>query len=225
MNSEPGRRAAVSWSGGKDSCLAAYRALKAGYRLETLMNMVSGEAGQCCFHCVDGGLIRLQGERMGIPVVQRGMSDDMARYEEEFKAALRGLDGIETMVFGDIFLDEHKDWVERVCKSAGVRAIEPLWHGDTAKLGAEFIDLGFKALVVTCQAEKLGKEFAGRIYDHQMMKECVDRGVCPCGENGEFHTVVIDGPTFSRPIEILRTEVTLRDGFWKHWHCDVKEFR
>lgn len=219
------KRTAVSWSGGKDSCLAAYRAVKAGYDIRWLLNMVSGDDGQCCFHCVDGGLIRLQGELMGIPVVQKGMSKDMGRYRDEFQAALKRLDGLETMVFGDIFLDEHKDWVEKTCGDVGIEAVEPIWNEDVVALGEEFIDLGFKALVVTCQAEKLGCEFVGRIYDREMMHEVKKMGVCPCGENGEFHTLVIDGPTFKRPIEILEKEISLREGFWKYWHCEIKEYR
>jgi uncharacterized protein (TIGR00290 family) len=128
------------------------------------------------------------------------------------------------MVFGDIYLDAHKVWVERVCSEIGIRAVEPLWNRKTTELLDEFIGLGFRTVVVSCQAEKLGKEFLGREVDRKFIREMEERNICPCGENGEFHTLVIDGPIFKKPIEILETGTVLKDGFWKHWFLDIKKY-
>jgi diphthine-ammonia ligase len=216
---------AVSWSGGKDSCLALYKAMKSGYRVDRLLNFISRESNRCCFHGIPHGLMRLQAQALGIPLVTHPMPDDMQKYEEEFKRAISGLNGISGMVFGDIYLDEHKEWVERVCGSMGISCIEPLWNQPTIELIKEFIELGFKAVVVSCKADLFGPEFAGRVVDDTMLAELCDRDICPCGENGEFHTLVIDGPLFKAAIELTTTETILVDGFWKHWFLDIKEYR
>jgi diphthine-ammonia ligase len=147
---------AVSWSGGKDSCLALYRAMKSGYRVNRLLNFISRDSLRCCFHGIPLELMKMQAEALGIPLVTHPMPDDMHEYEQEFKRALSRLSGISGMVFGDIYLDEHKAWVERVCGSMGISCIEPLWNQPTAALMEEFIELGFKAVVVSAKADLFG---------------------------------------------------------------------
>lgn len=221
MNGIP---AIASWSGGKDSCLALYNSLRRGYDVKYLVNFISREYKRCCFHGIASDLIKLQASSIGIPLKQHEVTADMAEYENEFKTAVKGIEGAEAMVFGDIYLDEHKVWVERVCSEIGIRAVEPLWNRKTTELLDEFIGLGFRTVVVSCQAEKLGKEFLGREVDRKFIREMEERNICPCGENGEFHTLVIDGPIFKRPIEILETGTVLKDGFWKHWFLDIKKY-
>jgi diphthine-ammonia ligase len=216
---------AVSWSGGKDSCLALYKAMESGHQADRLLNFISRDSQRCCFHGVPLDLMKMQAEALGIPLVTHPMPDDMQKYEEEFKRAVSGLNGISGMVFGDIYLDEHKEWVERVCGSAGVSCIEPLWNQPAIALMKEFIELGFRAIVVSCKADLFGPEFAGRAVDDAMLAELCDRDICPCGENGEFHTLVVDGPLFKAAIELTATETILVDGFWKHWFLDIKEYR
>lgn len=216
-----------SWSGGKDSSLALYKLIEGGYKVKYLLNFISEESGRCCFHGIDGGLLRLQAESLGIPLIQKALSNDMKKYEEGFKEAVSEIKpkGVSAMVFGDIYLDEHKHWVERVCKDIGIIPLEPLWNIPAPRLAEEFIDLGFKALVVSCKADLLGEDFVGEYFDRNMLKEFKKKDICPCGENGEFHTLVTDGPIFKKRIEILESKPLLKDGFWKHWSLDIRKFK
>lgn len=215
-----------SWSGGKDSCLACFRAMRQGYQVKYLLNFISRESKRGCFHGIESQLIQLQADLIGIPLAQKETTADMQKYEEEFKEAVLGLkaQGIERMIFGDIFLLEHVNWVERVCREIGISAVEPLWNNNPEDIVKEFIDSGFKAVIVSAQAEKLGREFIGRYIDKELISEFKKRGVCPCGENGEFHTLVVDGPIFKRKIKILESEPVLKEGFWKHWFLDIKKY-
>ena len=215
-----------SWSGGKDSCLACYKAIQQGYKIKYLLNFISREFKRCCFHGIEAGLIKLQSELIGIPLSQHEVSANMKEYEKEFKVAVGKLKGkdIGTMVFGDIYLDEHKDWVERVCSDINIKPIEPLWNNPPSDILQEFIDLGFKAVVVSCQADKFEKDFVGKEVDKNLLKELKSRNICPCGENGEFHTLVVDGPIFKRGIEILESGPVLKEGFWKYWFLDIKKY-
>jgi uncharacterized protein (TIGR00290 family) len=129
------------------------------------------------------------------------------------------------MVFGDVYLEEHRNWVERVCKDLEIVPIEPLWNNPPLKIVEEFIDLGFKAIVVSCKADIFGKDFIGRYLDKDLLQELKMRNICPCGENGEFHTFVIDGPIFKKRIEILESEPVLKEGFWRHWFLDIKTYK
>ncbi len=128
------------------------------------------------------------------------------------------------MVFGDIYLDEHRSWVNRVCKELGIEPIEPLWNVPAEEVVREFIDAGFKAIVVSGKADLFGQEFMGRVVDYDLVNELKSRKICPCGENGEFHTLVIDGPIFKKRIEITRSQPVLKEGFWKHWFLDIQDW-
>ena len=216
---------ASSWSGGKDSCLACYKAIKQGYNVKYLLNFISKEFKRCCFHGIEAKLIQLQAKLIGIPLIQKEVTADMQEYEKEFKVAVSGLKDIKAMIFGDIYLEEHLNWVKRVCQNIGISAIEPLWNSLPSDLAEEFINLGFKAVVVSCQADKFGKDFVGREVDKELLDELKSRNICPCGENGEFHTLVVDGPIFERRIEILESEPVFKEGFWKYWFLDIKKYR
>lgn len=220
-------RSIASWSGGKDSCLAAYRAMQQGYKIESLLNFISRESKRGCFHGIESKLLRLQAERIGIPLSQHEVSPDMQKYEAEFKEAVNGFisRGTQAMVFGDIYLLEHENWVKRVCDELKITPVEPLWNDAPEKIIEEFLRLGFKAIIVSCKADVMGKEFIGRSIDHDLIPELKARGVCPCGENGEFHTLVVDGPLFKKPIEILESGAVLKEGFWTHWFLDIKKYR
>ncbi len=216
--------AIASWSGGKDSCLACYKAMNDGYGINFLLNFISKEYKRCCFHGIEAELIKLQAQLTGIPLIQKEVTADMKEYEKEFKAAVSGIKGAQAMVFGDIYLDEHKDWVERVCREINIAPVEPLWASAAEAVLTEFIELGFKAVVVSCQADKFGPDFIGRQLDKDLLAELKAKGICPCGENGEFHTFVVDGPIFKRGIKILEAEPVLKEGFWKYWFLDIKRF-
>ncbi|HTY45019.1 MAG TPA: diphthine--ammonia ligase [Patescibacteria group bacterium] len=215
-----------SWSGGKDSCLACYKARQQGYDVKYLLNFISRESRRGCFHGLEGRLLKFQADLIGIPLVQKEVSSDMEKYEEEFKAAVtefRGR-GIGTMVFGDIYLAEHESWIERVCGDLKIHALEPLWNNLPEKIIDEFVSLGFKAVIVSCKADIMGKEFLGRTVDRDLVRELKQRGICPCGEKGEFHTLVVDGPIFRKPIEIIEAEAVIKESFWKHWFLDIKRY-
>ncbi|MBN1384354.1 MAG: diphthine--ammonia ligase [Elusimicrobia bacterium] len=216
-----------SWSGGKDSSFACYKAIRSGYKIRCLLNFISREHKRCCFHGIEAELLKLQAEAIGVPLVQKEVSPDMQKYEEEFKEAVLSLkkeENIEKMVFGDIYLLDQINWVERVCKDLKIVPIEPLWNIHPLKIMEEFIELGFKAIIVSCKDDVLGKDFIGRYLDKGIVKEFKSRNICPCGENGEFHTLVVDGPIFKRKINILKSEPVFKDGFWKHWFLDIKEY-
>jgi diphthine-ammonia ligase len=216
---------AASWSGGKDSVYACYRATKCNHEVEYLLNFISKAYQRCCFHGIEAGLMSAQARCVGIPMVQKEMSDDMEQYEIEFKEAANGLKakGIAGMVFGDIYLDEHKQWVERVCGDIGMNAVEPLWKESTDKIVDEFIREGFTAVIVSCKKE-LGGDLIGRELDAGVMAELKKRGSCVCGENGEYHTFVVDGPMFNKRVNITKSAPLLRERFWPHWFLDIKEY-
>ena len=216
-----------SGSGGKDSCLALYKALQSGIQIKSLVNFISKQHKRVSFHGTEASLIRLQAECIGLPIYQKENSPDMKLYEKEFKEAVSSLKGkdVEGMVFGDIYLDEHRDWVERVCGDLGLKAIEPLWNRPTTEIIREFISAGFKSYVVAGQADKFGPDFMGRLVDEDFLAEMQERGICPCGENGEFHTLVCDGPLFEKRIEITEAEPVLKDGFCKMWFWDTRRYR
>jgi len=220
------RKVISSWSGGKESCLACYRAINHGYKVEYLLNFISKEYKRCCFHGIEARLIKLQSKLIGIPLVQREVGSNMEEYEKEFKEAVFDLknNGIEGMVFGDVYLEEHKNWIERVCKDLGIQPIEPLWKIPPEKVIEEFINLGFKAIIVSCKADLFEEEFVGRYVDQNLLDELKERRICPCGENGEFHTFVVDGPIFQKRIEITKSQSVLRQTFWKHWFLDILEW-
>ncbi|MCX5696120.1 MAG: diphthine--ammonia ligase [Candidatus Omnitrophica bacterium] len=220
------QKAISSWSGGKDSCLAYYRAIKQGFDVKLLLNFISRESKRGCFHGIEGRLLKFQADLIGVPLTQKEVSPDMQKYEEEFKAAvteLRGKD-IGSMVFGDIYLLEHESWIERVCGDLNINAIEPLWNNDPESIVDEFIKAGFKAIIVSCKADIMGKEFLGRYIDKELVEELKKKGICPCGEKGEFHTLVVDGPIFRKPIKILKAEPIIKESFWKHWFLDIQEY-
>jgi uncharacterized protein (TIGR00290 family) len=215
-----------SWSGGKDSCLAYYRAIQQGYQVKYLLNFISRESKRGCFHGLEGRLLNFQAELIGVPLVQEEVSPDMQKYEAEFKAAVNRLiaRGINAMVFGDIYLLEHQNWVERVCNELKIKAVEPLWNDSPRKIIEEFLSAGFKAIIVSCKADIMGKEYIGRFIDTDLISELEIKNICPCGEKGEFHTLVVDGPIFRKPIKIVKSEPIIKEGFWKHWFLDIKEY-
>jgi len=159
-------------------------------------------------------MIQLQSQAIGIPVLQKETTPD--GYEVEFKAAVRSLltNDVKGMVFGDIYLDEHKEWVERVCGELGIEAVEPLWGESTESVLTGFIDAGFEAIIVAAKAELIDEEWVGRGVDVDFMNYLKSKNIDLCGENGEYHTLVVDGPLFKRKIEITESRTIKREGYW-----------
>jgi len=221
-------RVVASWSGGKDSCFACYRAMLDGFEVSYLLNFVSKE-GRCMSHGLDPKLMVAQSQAVGIPIFQREVTWDT--YEEEFKVALTELKqtGIEGAVFGDIDLLEHKEWVTRVCNEVGITPIEPLWGLDPKRIISDFVNEGFEAIVINAKTNLFGKEWLGRKINRSFLKDLFElrkkRDFHICGEFGEYHTLVIDGPIFKRRIKILDSKKVLREGYWKHWLLDVSRYK
>jgi len=210
-----------SWSGGKDSCFACYQAIGEGYNVSHLLNFISKEYQRVSFHGTEAKLIQLQAEAIGIPLLQKETTWN--GYEQEFKDAVKSLipDGVTGMVFGDIYLQEHKDWVERVCRELGIEAIEPLWGQDPERVLLEFIDAGFEAVIVSAKSDLFDDKWIGQKVDREFLSRLKDNNIDLCGENGEYHTFVTDGPMFNKRIEITKSQPITRDD---HWFLDTLEY-
>lgn len=204
------------WSGGKDSCLACYKAKLEGYKISYLVNFTNSEGNNSISHGLPAQVIRKQASLTGIPFLQKAMP--LVNYKEEFiklVLELKKKDGIEGIVFGDIHLQEHKDWIEQVCIELKVKPVMPLWGCNTSELANEFIKNNFKAVIVATRLDILGQEWLGRKVDNNLLKELENKGnIDPCGEKGEFHTFVYDGPMFKMPIEFRAGGRIFRDNHW-----------
>ena len=213
----------ASWSGGKDSSLSCYKAICEGYDVCYLLNTISEEYRRVRFHGMEETLIRMQAQAVGIPLLQKATTAD--GYEEEFKDAIRDViaEGLGGVVFGDIHLPNGREWAEKICRDLGVQAIEPLWGCSPEEILSEFIESGFEATVVCTQGDLLGEEWVGRRVDKAFLKDILEcKDVDPCGENGEYHTLVTNGPLFKKRVEIVESEKVLRSGYW---FLDIREYR
>ena len=202
--SDSGARAAISWSGGKDSCLALLRAAEDGLPADTLVTMMD-PGGPSKSHALPAALFLAQAEAMSrrwLPV-----EAGLAQYAGVFDAALHELrdTGHTHMIFGDIDLQAHRDWLEPACRKAGLEAVFPLWRLPRESVAQEVIARGILARVVCVDSGLLDAGFCGAEYDDAFLAR-LPAGVCPCGENGEFHTFVWDSPSFDRPLRLTAGE-------------------
>jgi diphthine-ammonia ligase len=191
--------ALCSFSGGKDSCLALWRAQQQGLDVRTLLVMFDEGGERSRSHAIPLALIERQARALRLELLVRNAS--WSSYEPVFTDALQALraSGHEIAIFGDIDLEPHREWEEKVCARAGIRPVLPLWRGDRAALAREVIEAGFRAVVVCTDSRYLADEFCGRQYDADFLRD-LPPSVDACGENGEFHTFVYDGPNFSAPV-------------------------
>ena len=212
----------ISWSGGKDSCLACYRAATGGLTVSCLANMITEDGKRSWTHGQSAELLKVQSRAIGIPMVQQRTTGE--NYETEFKNMLHAFkqEGVEGGVFGDIDFEEHRQWIDGVCQAADITPHLPLWGESQDKVMREFIDAGFEAVVVATRADLLDKEWLGRKIDLDFIERLAElgetKGITPCGEAGEYHTLVIDGPLFRQRVEILETNKVLRD---EHWFLEI----
>lgn len=198
--------ALVSWSGGKDSCLAMWRARQAGMDVRRLITALDESGASSRSHGIPPELLRAQAGALGVEL--RFCQTSWQTYEEKFIAVLRAAraEGITHAVFGDIDLPDHREWEEKVCAQAGIEACLPLWDELRSNLLTEFLGLGFKAVVVCVNGHYLTDDFCGREFDDSFLAD-LPAGVDACGENGEFHTFVYDGPGFAAPVAFARGDV------------------
>jgi uncharacterized protein (TIGR00290 family) len=201
--------AAVSWSGGKDCCLALHRARAAGHDIRHLLTVLDETGERSRSHGVPADVMRAQAEALGLPLLAPAAS--WSDYERVFVDALGQLReaGVRDVVFGDIDLAPHREWEEKVCARAGVAARLPLWGEDRRALAEEVLRLGFRAVVVSADDRWLPAGFCGRPYDRAFLAD-LPASVDPCGENGEFHTFVVDGPPFRAPVPVVVAAIESR---------------
>ncbi len=197
-------KAVFNWSGGKDSALALFHILKNNqYDITSLMTTVNAKHQRISMHGVRNTLLYNQGESIAIPIKEILLPEmpSMTEYDTTMKKVLTSLysDGVKVSIFGDIFLEDLREYRENKLKEVGLAAVFPLWKKDTTELVHEFIDLGFKTVVVCVNADFLDSEFTGRVIDKDFLRDLPEH-VDPCGENGEFHTFTFDGPIFNYPI-------------------------
>ncbi len=209
-------KVACSWSGGKDSCLACWKALAEGLDVCYLVNFVSVQFGRESLHGVKRELMRLQSEATTIPMVQRRTTWE--GYEDAFREVMTELRelGIDGLVTGDMDVIEHRTWVENKCSEFGLKPVLPLWGFAPDEVLGEFIDEGFEAVVVCLKAELMDGSWLGRRIDREFMsdlKSSQDPGFNICGENGEYHSFVIDGPLFQKRISFAYGDKVWRDGY------------
>jgi uncharacterized protein (TIGR00290 family) len=209
-----GMKTICSWSGGKDCGLALKRAVDAGADVQGLLTMFIEDGQRSRSHGLKPEIIRKQAQMLGTISHQRATS--WADYQANFIDMLKALkaQGVEAVVFGDIDLDDHRKWEEMVCKAAGLTPLLPLWKEPRRKLVEEVLSAGFSATIVATQDKTIGDKYLGRVLDHDLLREFEAIGIDACGENGEFHTVVTNGPGFKAPIRLTPGQKVLRDGVW-----------
>lgn len=214
MESINGLSLFCSWSGGKDSCLALYHAVRNGGKADRLLTMLEENGERSRSHGLPLTLLQQQAEALSIPLIVRSTSWD--DYEATFISTLREFkeDGVELGVFGDIDLDAHRQWCERVCSTAKIQAYHPLWQRSRRELLEEFLALKFKATIIAVKQDALDNQFLGRTLNADVIKDIDNAGIDASGETGEYHTVVTDGPLFSSAIHIKAGDCILRDGYW-----------
>ncbi|NQY09490.1 MAG: diphthine--ammonia ligase [Flavobacteriales bacterium] len=198
-------KALFNWSGGKDSSFCLHRLLQSEeFEITTLLTSVNAHFNRISMHGVRVDLLEQQAASLGLPLQKLELPETptMKEYEEIMTKELNVIKatGVTHSIFGDIFLEDLKVYREKQLKNIGLQAVFPLWKIPTDQLIREFLDLGFKAVIVCHNSKYMDESFSGRLIDHQFLKDLPD-GVDPCGENGEFHSFVYDGPIFKEPIK------------------------
>ena len=216
------RQVLMSWSGGKDSCLALYEIQKEqNCRTAALLTTVTRDYDRISMHGVRRVLLERQAASLNLPLrqvlINAGATNE--EYEREMAEAfsLYRADGIDTVVFGDLFLEDVRAYRDQFLARHDMRGLYPVWGRDTSEFIEEFIELGFKAVITCVNGAVLDPSFAGTMIDEDFLS-ALPPHVDPCGENGEFHTFVFDGPAFKEAVRFSVGERVARDSFW---FCDL----
>jgi uncharacterized protein (TIGR00290 family) len=207
----------MSWSTGKDSAYALHVArADLGIDVVALHTTVTADYDRVSMHGVRRDLLAHQAERVGLPlrIVELPTPCPNDEYERRMSASLAGGhgEGVDQIVFGDLFLEDIRAYREERLKGTGIAPIFPLWQRDTHALAAEMLDAGIRARVTCVDPRQLDAAFAGREFDRSFL-DALPAGADPCGERGEFHTYAVDGPGFSAPIDVVTGDIVERDGF------------
>ncbi len=204
----------MNWSGGKDSALCLYKALQSKqYNIQCLLTNVNASHNRISMHGVRRSLLEVQAESIGIPLqtIELPEQPTMQEYEQTMMQKIQQLKsaGCSKAIFGDIFLEDLKNYREQKLKQLNIDCIFPLWKRDTTELLKEFIALGFKAIIVCVNEKDLDKSFCGRLIDESFINN-LPQSVDVCGENGEFHSFVFDGPIFKQPVKFSKGEIVYK---------------
>ena len=203
-----------SWSGGKDSCYALMQASYLGYTPKVLLNVLNEEGKISRSHGIPAHILRKQASMAGLPI--HLISSSWQDYEKQFTAALIELKEqyrLSHAVFGDIDLQAHRDWEEKVCTSASLTALLPLWKQDRRTLVNQMLESGIETIIVSCN-EVMGEKFIGRTITPALIDELESIGVDACGENGEYHTLVLDCPLFSERMNASVIKILYHEHYW-----------
>jgi uncharacterized protein (TIGR00290 family) len=203
-----------SWSGGKDSCFALMRAISMGYKPAVLLNVLNEEGQLSRSHGIPKEILQSQAEAMNLPI--HLIASSWNEYEQHFTNALLDLKNkydLSHAVFGDIDLQAHRDWEEKVCYNAGISALLPLWKEDRKSLVQAMLEEGIEATIVSCN-ENMGENYLGRLITASLLEELDALGVDPCGENGEYHTLVTNAPLFTKNIKVEIGHKRKHDRYW-----------
>lgn len=204
----------MNWSGGKDSSLCLHKVLNAKeYKIEKLLTSVNSVHDRISMHGVRRSLLEAQARQIGIELqtIELPEQPGMEAYERAMLSKVRQLkdSGCTHSVFGDIFLEDLRAYREKKLMELDIQCAFPLWKKDTTDLAKEFIDLGFKSIIVCVNDKFLDKSFCGRIIDHSFLQD-LPAHVDPCGEYGEFHSFVFEGPIFKNAIAFSRGDIVYR---------------
>lgn len=204
----------MNWSGGKDSSLALWKIFRQRqYDIRCLLTSVNAAHNRISMHGVRRELLEAQARAIGLPLATIELPEQpgMAEYEAEMMKAVEAMKsaGIRHSVFGDIFLEDLRVYREDKLRTAGIECVFPIWKIDTTALMRQFLDAGFKAIIVCVNEKYLDKSFCGRLIDESFCND-LPPGVDICGENGEFHSYVFDGPIFNHPVAVEKGEIVYR---------------
>ncbi len=217
------KRIVLSWSGGKDGCLALHTLIDQGYEVVSLVTTAPKELGRTFGHGERTEMIQLQGEALSIPV--HFIECSFESYTEQFVQALHFLKNkyhISGIAFGDLYLQGHREWGEQVADAAGVEALYPLWTKKEAALDSleNFVKSGYQAIVIRVREDILDESWLGRIIDDSFLQDIQKTTSCPMGESGEYHTYVFDGPLFSKKIQLEQADrIQLKTTQKLEFHC------
>jgi diphthine-ammonia ligase len=192
----------TSWSGGKDSCYAMMQAVAQGMKPKVLLNMMNENGKVSRSHGLPLSILKQQAEKMKLPIVT--IPATWNDYEAKYIKALQEIKTefeLTAAVFGDIDLQPHRDWEEKVCEAVGIQAVLPLWQQNRIDLVNEMLSNGIETMIVSCNTN-MGKDYLGKIMTQELAQELEAKGIDSCGENGEFHTMVINCPLFSEAITL-----------------------
>jgi uncharacterized protein (TIGR00290 family) len=212
-----------TWSGGKDSAMALYELQRTqSYEVAALLTTITADYERISMHGVRRILLERQADSLGLSLEKVFISKNASNeeYESKMQEVLMKYRaaGVSSVVFGDIFLEDLRKYREDNLSKVDMKGIFPIWKRDTTELAHTFIDLGFKAVVTCVDSKVLDKIFAGRVFDRQFLSE-LPSTVDPCGENGEFHSFVYDGPIFRERIAFRFGDIVLRDN--RFYFCDL----